>query len=86
MTGISFSRTEVTSLSPHGFWLQCGDEELYLPFVEFPLFEHATIAQICAIEHVSASRLYWPALDVDLTLDAIRDPMSYPRDGLNYDC
>ncbi len=86
MNGIYFYCAEVTSLSPHGFWLQCGEEELYLPFVEFPLFEHATIAQICRVQCVSASRLYWPGLDLDLTLDAIRNPMAYPRDGINYDC
>jgi hypothetical protein len=86
MTGIYFSCAEVTSLSPHGFWLQCGEEELYMPFVEFPLFEHATIAQICRVEFVSRNRLYWPDLDLDLTLDAIRNPMAFPHDSINYDC
>jgi hypothetical protein len=86
MTGIYFSCAEVTSLSPNGFWLQCGEEELYLPFVEFPLFEHATIAQICRVEFVSRNRLYWPELDLDLTLEAIRNPMAFPHDSINYDC
>ncbi len=86
MTGIYFSCAEVTSLSPHGFWLQCGEEELYMPFVEFPLFEHATIAQICRVEFVSRNRLYWPDLDLDLTLDAIRNPMAFPHDSINFDC
>ena len=82
MRSIQVSHAEVTSLSPHGFWLQCGEEELYLPFVEFPRFEHATVAQICRVQYVSASRLYWPALDLDLTLDAIRNPMAFSRDSL----
>jgi hypothetical protein len=86
MTAICFSCAEVTSIHRHGFWLQCGSEELYLPFVEFPWFEHATIAQICRVECPSASRLYWPALDLDLTLEAIRNPMGFPHRGPGYDC
>ena len=86
MASIYFSSVEVTSLSPHGFWLQCGEEELYMPFVEFPRFEHATVAQICHVQYVSATRLYWPALDLDFTLEAIRNPMAFPHDSLYDDC
>lgn len=86
MTAISFSCAEVTSINPHGFWLQCGDEELYLPFVEFPWFEHATIAQICRVQCPSATRIYWPELDLDLALDTIRNPLAQPYHGLNFDC
>lgn len=81
MTAISFSCAQVTSIHQHGFWLQSGDEELYLPFVEFPWFEHATVAQICRVQCPSATRVYWPDLDLDLTLDAIRNPMAHPHHG-----
>jgi hypothetical protein len=86
MTAISFSCAEVTTIHRHGFWLQCGEEELYLPFVEFPLFEYATVAQICHIECVTSNRLYWPALELDLSLDVIRNPMTLAYNGLGYDC
>jgi hypothetical protein len=76
MSVISFSYAEVTSISPLGFWLQFGSEELYLSFAEFPDFEHATVAQIARVVCVSSSRLYWPELDVDLTLDTIRNPLA----------
>ena len=85
MTAIRLSCAKVTSISQHGFWLQCGDEELYLPFVEFPWFEHATIAQICRVQCPSTSRVYWPDLDLDLTLDAIRFPMAFPH-AAHSDC
>lgn len=84
MSAICFSCAEVTSINPHGFWLQFADEELYLPFVEFPDFEHATVAQICRVECVSATRLYWPALDLDLALDSIRNPLADPRSRSSY--
>jgi hypothetical protein len=73
MSAISFSYAELTSINPLGFWLQCGPEELYLSFAEFPGFEHATVAQIARVVCVSSSRLYWPELDLDLTVDAIRN-------------
>ncbi|MFL6673316.1 MAG: DUF2442 domain-containing protein [Massilia sp.] len=86
MAAISFSYAEVTSISRRGFWLQFGGEELYLPFVEFPRFEHATVAQICRVECPSAATLYWPALELDLTLENIRNPMAAPYHRPKYDC
>lgn len=76
MSAIRFSHAEVTSINKLGFWLQFGAEELYLPFVEFPRFEHATIAQITGVVCASASRVYWPELDLDLALDTIRNPLA----------
>lgn len=85
MTAIRLSCAKVTSISQHGFWLQCGDEELYLPFVEFPWFEHATIAQICRVQIADAS-VRWPDLHLDFTLDAIRYPMAFPHTALRSGC
>lgn len=36
--GASTSPVEVTNISQHGFWLLLADEELFLPFSEFPWF------------------------------------------------
>ena len=86
MTAIRISCAKVTSINQHGFWLQCNGEELHLPFVEFPWFEHATIAQICRVNCPSANRVYWPDLDLDFTLDAIRFPMAFSHAALSSDC
>ena len=86
MSSIRFTHAEVTSISQYGFWLQFRDEELYLSFVEFPRFEHATIAQICRVQCVSASRLYWPDIGVDLGIEKIRNPIAFPHHGLSDDC
>jgi hypothetical protein len=86
MGGISFSYAEVTTINRQGFWLQYRDEELYLPFVEFPVFEHATVAQICKVECLSGSRVYWPALDIDLTLEQLRNPMVSKCHRDSFDC
>ncbi|HEY0490828.1 MAG TPA: DUF2442 domain-containing protein [Telluria sp.] len=86
MKAIRISCAQVTSISQHGFWLKCSGEELYLSFVEFPWFEHATIAQICRVQCPSSSRVYWPDLDLDFTLDAIRYPLAFTNPAIGSDC
>jgi len=66
----------VASIDGRGFWLRCRAEEPYLPFALFPWFEHATVAQLCRVECIGESGLYWPALDVEPGLDRIRSPMA----------
>jgi hypothetical protein len=55
-----------------------GDEELYLPYQEFPWFEAATIRDVMTVEQPSPGHLYWPTLDVDLGLETIRHPERFP--------
>ncbi len=78
MSGICLSRAAVSNITPHGFWLELGNEELYMPFVEFPWFEHITVAQLCQVQWAGSDHLYWPALDLDLTVAAIRNPAGFP--------
>jgi hypothetical protein len=71
-------------VSPHGFWLLLGDEELLLPFADFPWFRKATIEQLAQVEWPAPDHLYWPQLDIDLSLASIRNPAAFPlvsRDG-----
>ena len=65
-------------MSRHGFWLLLGDEELSVPFSEFPWFRQATIEQLCDVQRPAAHHLYWPQLDVDLAVESIRNPGAFP--------
>jgi len=76
--GQSTSAAEVTNVSAHGFWILLADEELFLPFSEFPWFQDASIRAITHIEWPSQNHLYWPDLDVDLAVDSIRHPDRFP--------
>ena len=69
---------EVTNISKHGFWLLLGEEELLVSFAEFPWFKRATIEQILAVEWPSPQHLYWPDLDIDLSIESIRNPAAFP--------
>jgi len=76
--GIYTSDIEVTNISKHGLWILIEEEELFLPFSSFPWFKHAQVSAILNVELAGHNHLYWPDLDVDLTLESIRNPDKYP--------
>ena len=78
MPGIGTLAVEVTHVSKHGFWLLQDDEELAIPFSDFPWFKSATIEQLCEIERPTANHLYWPELALELSVDSIRNPENFP--------
>ena len=78
MPGTGTFPVEVTNVSRHGLWLLVGDEELFLPFEHFPWFRKASIEKISVVERQTADHLYWPLLDIDLTVESIRTPDAFP--------
>jgi hypothetical protein len=67
----------VTNISSHGFWILVDGEEYFLPYEKFPWFKDARVSEISEIELSHGCHLYWPKLDVDLSLDIIRNPDKY---------
>ena len=78
MPGTVTSEVEVSLASNRGFWLLLGDEELFVAYDEFPWFKKATIEQLVAVEWPTPDHLYWPMLDVDLSVQSIRRPDDFP--------
>ena len=78
MPGNVTSAAEVTNISMHGVWLLLGDEELFMPFEHFPWFKKATVEQIVEMQWPSPDHLYWPLLDIDLSVASVRDPSAFP--------
>jgi len=76
--GSATSNVEVTNISPHGFWILLGERELYVSFAEFPWFSDASVAKIARVERPSADHLYWPELDIDLSVRSIERPQEFP--------
>ena len=72
------NQIEVSLVSKLGFWILIEDEELFLAYADFPWFKTATIEQITLVERPSENHLYWPNLDVDLSLESIRNPGLFP--------
>jgi len=78
MPGATTSATEVTSISSHGLWLLTAEGEFFLAFSDFPWFRAAPVGHILNVEEPTAGHYYWPDLDVDLSLQIIRDPARFP--------
>jgi len=78
MPGIATLAAEVTHVSKHRFLLLLDDEERVLPFSEFPWFKDATIEQLSEVERPTENHLYWPAIDIDLSVESIRNPDNFP--------
>ena len=62
---------EVTNVSGHYIWILIDDEELALPYSDYPWFRSAIIQQILNVLRSTADHLFWPALDVDLSVESI---------------
>ena len=76
--GKSTLTVEVTQIDKHGIWLLIGDEESFLPCENFPRFRAATIGAIHNVEMSRESHVYWRDLDIDLAVNLIQHPESFP--------
>ncbi len=76
--GSNTSPVEVTHVSSHGIWLLAHDEELFLPYTEFPWFLDQPLKAVMRVEEPSEGHFYWPDIDVDLSLAMIREPGKFP--------
>ncbi len=72
------SDVEVTNVSGHGFWLLIGKRELFVPFDRFPWFKDVPIGRILKVELPGPDHLYWPDMDVDLSVESIEHPERFP--------
>jgi len=70
--------TEVTNISSHGLWILSQGKELFLSYEQFPWFKDKTINDIIKVESYGRGILYWPELDVDLSLEIIEHPERFP--------
>jgi len=76
--GTNTSAVEVTNISAHGIWVLVGEEELFLPYTQFPWFAEAPVSKITNVEKPGPDHLFWPELDVDLSIESIRHPENFP--------
>ena len=76
--GRHISPVEVTNVSPHGFWLFVGEQELFVSFKDFPWFRDAPVAGVLHVERPQPHHLYWPELDIDIDVQSILAPERFP--------
>lgn len=79
MLGTDISLVEVSGVTKHGFWILLDEkEELFISFLEFPWFCKAPVAELFHVDRPQPHHLYWPELDIDLHVDLIRHPETFP--------
>ena len=76
--GTNTSDLEVTNISSHGVWILTHGKELFMPYKEFPWFKDQPVKSIIHVEEQSEGHLYWPDIDVDLTVESIEHPGRFP--------
>lgn len=69
---------EVTHVSSSGVWLLAGDKEMFMSYEDFPWFKDVSVGKILNVEEPFPGHFYWPALDVDLTVEIIEHPERFP--------
>lgn len=76
--GTNTSGPEVTDISPFGVWILYRAKEYFLAFEEFPWFQNAPVKKVFHVVEEASEHFRWPELDVDLSLDSIKDPGAFP--------
>lgn len=76
--GVVTSQCEVTNINQFGIWLLVDDREYFAPFADYPAFRAATVAQIYDVDRIAPDQLYWPDLDIDIDLNALERPETFP--------
>jgi hypothetical protein len=76
--GVSTSEAEVVHINQHGLWLFVKGAEYFLPYDDYPWFRDAKVSAILDVQLLHEDHLHWPALDVDLCVESLRDPEAHP--------
>ena len=71
-------KVEITNISPHGIWIFIEGKEYFMPFEKFPWFKEGKVHEIMEVELLHGYHLYWPKLDIDLTIERLENPDKYP--------
>jgi hypothetical protein len=76
--GKATSEAEILNISAFGVWILVLQKEYFLSFSDFPWFQKATVEQVYHFEFLHKRHLYWPDLDIDLSLESLKDPAKFP--------
>jgi hypothetical protein len=76
--GRSTSKVEILNVSEFGIWILIEGREYFMSYEEFPWFHKASVAEIYNFDFVHGRHLYWPDLDIDLSVESLSAPERFP--------
>jgi hypothetical protein len=68
----------ISGIHDLGFWILVNEMEYFIPFSEYPLFRNASVSDIFAVRYMPPSQLHWENLDIDIELEALKNPEAFP--------
>lgn len=72
------AKVEILTVGAHGLWLLVEGFEHFLSYDDFPWFKEAKIGQIIKVVLLHPGYLYWPDLDIDLSVRNLSEPSAFP--------
>lgn len=72
------SKPEILNMSPFGMWILTENKEYYVDFSRYHWFKEASMGEISNVEAGFGSGIYWPSLDIDVSLEALEYPERFP--------
>ena len=76
--GKNTSKAEVLGITPSGVWILVDDREYFMSFEDYPWFKHAKVSDVQSVKLLRGHHLRWESLDVDLLVESLQQPESYP--------
>ena len=73
----TITQAQITGIEKDGFWLLTEEGEFFVSFKRYPAFQKAKVERVFHFEHDEGA-FYWPELDIDIELDALKFPEHYP--------
>jgi hypothetical protein len=73
----AIEQAQITSIEQDGFWLLTNEGEFFVPFERYHAFRKGRVDQIFNFDQDDEA-FYWPELDIDIELDALKNPEKYP--------
>ena len=77
-SGTSTSACNITGINDLGIWVLVEDKEYFIPFSDYPGFKDSSVNHIFNLRFFPPSQLHWKELDIDIELNALAQPESFP--------
>jgi hypothetical protein len=78
MPGKPILEVEIAAIGADGLTLSLAGARLFLSYADFPWLACVTSTGLRDVVRPSAEHLYWPSLDIGLSVASIRDPAAFP--------
>jgi hypothetical protein len=77
-SGKKISAANIQNISEFGICMLILGREYFLSFKDFTWFEKASVEEIYNFQFLHGRHLYWPDLDIDLSLESLGSPDKFP--------